>query len=138
MPVHGDLFLGEVPQRSLAQCAQGERLPGLWGTGSPAGSRAGAHVRTRGGGVMCAHTCPLWGWEQLTGDEVQGPAKDPQVRNLTHCVENSHRYQFLSSDSKSLLLENANMHPAAPVWLNVSTVSVIKLPGGFVFVCLAD
>lgn len=24
---------------------------------------------------MGAHTCPLWGWEQHTRDEVQGPIK---------------------------------------------------------------
>lgn len=82
MLVRGDSFLGEVPQRFLAQCVQGKRLPELPGTDSPAGSYVGVHVCTWAGGVMRAHTCPFWGWEQRSGDEDRGLDKDPQVKNL--------------------------------------------------------
>lgn len=82
MLLRGDSFLRGAPQRPLAQCVQGRRLPGLPGTDSPAGPRVGAHVCTWTGGVMRAHTCPLCGWEQHSGDEDRGPNKDPQVKNL--------------------------------------------------------
>lgn len=110
MLVRGDSFLGKAPQRPLAQCVQGKRLPGLPGTDSPAGSGVGAHVCTWAGGVMRAHTCPLWGWEQHSGDEDRGPDKDPQVKNLRIPTNMDPSFR-----GDSLLPENANVRPAAPL-----------------------
>ena len=76
MLVHGDLFPGEVPQRPLVPCVQGKRLPGQPHPGSLAGSWVNVYVCSWGGGVMCAHTCTLWGCEQHTGDEIQSPNED--------------------------------------------------------------
>lgn len=96
--------------RPLAQCVQGKRLPGLPGTDSPAGSGVGAHVCTWAGGVMRAHTYPLWGWEQHSGDEDRGPDKDPQVKNLRIPTNMDPSFR-----GDSLLPENANVRPAAPL-----------------------
>lgn len=104
MLVRGDSFLDKAPQRPLAQCVQGKRLPGLPGTDSPAGSGVGAHVCTWAGGVMRAHTYPLWGWEQHSGDE------DPQVKNLRIPTNMDPSFR-----GDSLLPENANVRPAAPL-----------------------
>lgn len=127
MLLRGDSFLRGAPQRPLAQCVQGRRLPGLPGTDSPAGPRVGAHVCTWAGGVMRAHTCPLCGWEQHSGDEDRSPDKDPQVKNL--------RIPTNMDPSLQRRVPSACKCKCAPsrsaaVWLAVETVSVINSPAG--------
>lgn len=114
--------------RPLAQCVQGKRLPGLPGTDSPAGSGVGAHVCTWAGGVMRAHTYPLWGWEQHSGDEDRGPDKDPQVKNLRIPTNMDPSFRGIPFCLKMQMC--AQPLRSAPVWLAVETVSVINSPAG--------